>query len=77
MPKTEVLYGPIQAHDYDTITLVVEHTMFLPDGSQMKVPAGSKLVMTGASSGGGPTVNYDGGWIEKATGQDGAPPPEA
>lgn len=65
MPK-DVLYGPIQARDYDTITLVVEHEAFLPDGTSMTIPAGTKLVMTCRSGGGGPTVEYEGGCIEKA-----------
>jgi len=65
MPK-DVLYGPIQARGYDDITLVVEHEAFFPDGTSMKIPAGTKLVMTCLAGGGGPTVEYRGGCVERA-----------
>lgn len=52
-----VVGGPIEMRDYDYLRLAVEHTVVLPDGSQMTLPTGTLLIM-----------NLPGGSIEQSGG---------
>ena len=66
--EKKVLCGPIQARGYSDIQLLVDHVAFLPDGVELKIPAGTKLVMTCrmAEGDGGDTVLYNDATVESA-----------
>lgn len=40
-----ILGGPIEMRDYDYLRLAVDHDVVLPDGSTLRLPAGSLLYM--------------------------------